>query len=306
MRLHTALLLSLALCVGACGGAPDESGDWGLDESALTSANGLSTNGLSTNGLSTNGLSTNGLSTNGLSTNGLSTNGFSAWFTANPASYSNMVMNYVVRCAMSGSQSLTYTVGGITYTWKGNLGLAPKWSSGQPASAVEKELVSACLAAHANKFGFEVAVSVRGHLESGAAIAVSPSEATTYSADEGCYWGNLFDGSGVWSAYSSASPLNNSAKSSARACAVNAGHPGSCAPIVTTGSTCDARCTAGTLPFSFTSCSVQANTRTYRAISVRISPAIVQTCGDGGCGPGETCYSSTTGLGCQQDCGKCP
>src|SRR4051812_38403252 len=66
-------------------------------------------NGLSTNGLSTNGLSTNGLSTNGLSANGLSTHGFNLWWDSNAASVSELVMRYVVHCAVPAGQSRTFT-----------------------------------------------------------------------------------------------------------------------------------------------------------------------------------------------------
>ena len=304
----------LALVLAACGGAPDDSGALVLDESALTSRNGLSTNGLSTNGLSTNGLSTNGLSTNGLSTNGLSTNGLSTsgfitWFTTQSGgiAYTNMVMTYVVRCALNSGESLSYTTGGITYTWTGNLGLAPTWASGQPIPVVEQRLVSACLAAHANKFGVEVAISVRGFFKDGVTqIPVGTDEVETYTVKEGCFFGNLFSGAGIFSAYEN-STLSLGANSSYRACAFSNGGVGLCPNLPSTGKLCSSIChqlSGSSNTGIWNTCTW--NGVAYPAITTRILPSSVNTCGSGSCHATETCYDNNTGYGCQTDCGKCP
>ena len=269
----------LVLCA-ACGGEPVSLKDGPLPGRALQTDNGLSTNGLSTNGLSTNG--------------------FSAWFTADPA-YSAMVMKYLVRCAAPAGTNLTFSAGGATYTWPGELGLAPLWATGLPIGVAEQQLISACLAAHTNKYGAQVSISVRGHFASGLAIPVTPTEATTYTNDEGCYFGNLFDGTGVFSAYSRSSPLVDQSQSSLRACALNAGQYGSCPPLQTTYYSCQSLCTGSGLEvtnaFTFTSC--KWNGLNYKPLSVRLRNADIATCGDGICAASESCST------CAADCGTC-
>ena len=90
-------------------------------------------NGLAFNGLAFNGLAFNGLAFNGLAFNGLSTEAFTTWFGSDPA-MSDMLMKYIVACAVPAGQSRTYRHGGKGYTWQGWLGLAPDWASGSPAT----------------------------------------------------------------------------------------------------------------------------------------------------------------------------
>ncbi|MGZ3457508.1 MAG: hypothetical protein ACXU86_03280, partial [Archangium sp.] len=120
-------------------------------------------NGLSFNGLAFNGLAFNGLAFNGLSFNGLSNSAFNSWFQSNP-SLASQVMKYVVACAVPQGQTRTYTnpASQITYTWTGLFGLAPAWANGSPASVAEQQLVSGCLAAHANEYGVHINISVMG------------------------------------------------------------------------------------------------------------------------------------------------
>src|SRR5512143_114790 len=120
-------------------------------------------NGLSLNGLSLNGLSLNGLSLNGLSLNGLSTTDFSNWFNSDPAG-NEQLMRYIVLCAVPEGESRSFRnpTTGVLYTWSGWMGLAPSWSSGAPATVVEQQIVSACLAAHANNYGVHVPISLLG------------------------------------------------------------------------------------------------------------------------------------------------
>ena len=287
----TALACTLTL-VAACGGAPAPSDHRILDKAILSSANGMSTNGMSTNGMSTNGLSTNGLSTGGLSTPA-----FATWFLLDP-SFASTVMAYVARCAMPAGKTLSYTVGGFTYGWVGVLGLAPTWSAGLPMPVAEQQLVSACLAAHANKYGVHVNISVRGYGADRTPIPVSAAEATSYPNDEGCFFGNLFDHTGVLSAYSYNSPMVNRGITSLRVCAVNDGHLGECAPMTTTGYSCQDLCTGGS-PGTLAYQTCTWGGVAYRPISVRLADAQIATCGDGICAPSESCSS------CAVDCGAC-
>ncbi len=171
--------LCLWASASGCGSAEPLTQPQALDSASqeLDSNNGLSANGLSYNGLSANGLSYNGLSANGLSYKGLSTLAFTQWFTRNPA-LADMVMTYVVRCAVPPGQTRSYmnSQTGKTYTWTGELGLAPDWANGYPASYNEQQVITACLLAHVNRYGRHVTISIQGLSAWGSAIPVTPSE----------------------------------------------------------------------------------------------------------------------------------
>ncbi|WP_164012723.1 hypothetical protein [Pyxidicoccus trucidator] len=306
-------LVPMLLCVAAIGCGPAEPGmdlegeslgthaDGLLSQNGL-STNGLSTNGLSTNGLSTNGLSTNGLSTNGLSTNGLSTNGFSTWFGADPAR-SDEVMRYMARCALASGQSLTYTHAGTTYTWTGVLGLAPGWAGGATATLLEQQVVSGCLAAHVNKYGVHLNISVLGRDALGAVIPTDTGELTTYNQPEAVFFGNLFNGEGLFAA-NDADYLSYD-QSTVRACGLSswAGDP-DCAVVIGHVGSARTYCQLDTSRTYYTKCTY--NGKAYRPITTRIRTQDIYHCGDGTCQLSESCGTSTTAASCQSDCGVCP
>ena len=309
-------LAATAPLAAACGGGGEKAFSHPpLDPSTLDLMGVVGTNGMSTNGMSTNGMSTNGMSTNGMSTNGMSTNGLTAqtlstplfglWFALAP-DFASMVMSYVVKGAYADGTSLDYSTGGATYSWPGELGLAPAWSAGGPIPLKEQQLVSACLAAHTNKFGVHVEISVRGHRPDGSLIPMTAAELSSYTTDEGCFFGNLFDGTGVFSAWSSNSPLAKVGQTSLRACAADNGQPGSCWPMVSTGKTCQAICSTTTTDlnkyWAFKTCSW--NGKSWPVLSVRLTPAEVASCGDGICQDSESCYSLSAKTGCRE-CGTC-
>ncbi|NVJ06880.1 hypothetical protein HUW63_16720 [Myxococcus sp. AM001] len=314
-------LLSLALGFGggACGPAEPEGDTRTLSEARTAAESG---NGLSTNGLSTNGLSTNGLSTNGLSTNGLSTEGFSNWFNQDPPQ-ADEIMRYIIRCAAKENQQRKYThpATGVKYTWEGGLGLAHNWATGAPATPQEEEIVSACLAAHANKFGLSVAISVLGRNARGSALSYTEQELSTFSEREACFFGNLFDGTGVFAATDRGYLRED--ESSVRACGL-ASNPaqGDCLPIIHTG-TCESLCqraTTDALPFEwdagkknpptngetpyYETCTY--NGRAFLPLTTRLRPRDIHRCGDGVCQFTERCGSGVAAGSCQADCGPCP
>ncbi|QSQ20335.1 hypothetical protein JY651_34475 [Pyxidicoccus parkwayensis] len=300
-------LVSVALGLGGGGCGPSDLPDASPEEVlGVVRAEEQTDNGLSTNGLSTNGLSTNGLSTNGLSTNGLSTNGFKNWFNQDPAT-ADAVMEYIVRCALPAGQTRTFTstVTGVTYTWPGALGLAPGWTNGSAASTLEQEVVSACLAAHANKYGVHIPISVLGRTAQGAAIPYTSSELTTFSEKEACFFGNLFDGSGIYAANDGG--YLTAKESTARACGLTSSPTTSeCPPIVHVGA-CSTLCDRAysgkdTLPY-YTTCTY--NGHAYQAITTRIRPQEIYKCGDGTCQLTEHCGTGTTYDSCKSDCGTC-
>ncbi|MFY0569748.1 hypothetical protein ACN28E_38790 [Archangium lansingense] len=265
-------------------------------------ANGLSTNGLSTNGLSTNGLSTNGLSTNGLSTNGVNTAAFATWFQQD-RELNDTLMQYVVRCGVPNGQSVSYTDPSTaqSYTWQGLLGLTPGWVGGAPVTQAEQQVMTACLAAHVNKYEMSVPLSVLGRNTVGEEIEYSQQELETYSRTEGCFFGNLFTGEGFFVGREGS--VLEDAESSLRACALMPNTTKSeCDPVAYVG-TCESLCTReGTQPY-YTSCTL--NGHTYLPITTRLMPEQVYRCGDGVCQWTEQCGSGTTRDSCAADCGTC-
>ncbi|WP_395829140.1 hypothetical protein [Archangium violaceum] len=309
------LLAGLAtFSLGCATGLPEsEKVLTGTTAGTLAAANGMTSNGLATNGLATNGLATNGLATNGLATNGLATNGlssasFSTWFNSNPAGYSDMVMKYVVACAYSEGQSLSYSDGVTTFTWYGRLGLAPGWASGSPATVSEQQLISACLAVHVNKFGAHVDISVRGQNALGTSIPVTTTESSTFSEREAAFFGNLFTGEGIY-ACNDRGTLTPS-ESSLRACGLSSQNSGTsieCPPIQHTGQ-CSTLCTFDKLKGYYTSCTL--NRKSFLALTTRLKPSDIYKCGDGTCQISESCDSTKTLTGtaynnCNADCGVC-
>ncbi|MDC0710423.1 hypothetical protein POL68_18240 [Stigmatella sp. ncwal1] len=262
-----------------------------------------SPNGLSVNGLSVNGLSVNGLSVNGLSVNGLSTQAFRDWFNLAP-SLNEVTMRYVVRCAMSESESLSWSNPHTSeqYTWKGQLALAPGWSAGLPPSLTEQQAITACLAAHANKFGLHIAISVLGRDALGLPIPFTNRELTTYSEREACFFGNLFTDEGIHAANDRPELLEG--ESTSRACGLSSNGEGSaCAPISHEGA-CEEFCTLDSTRTYYTHCTF--NGVTYRPLTTRILPADLYRCGDGVCQHTESCGTGRTVDNCAADCGACP
>ena len=264
------------------------------------------TNGLSFNGLSFNGLSFNGLSTNGLSFNGLNSAAFHSWFQEQP-DLRDTLMSYLIQCAVPSGQTRTYTnhKTGVTYTWKGNLGLAPDWASGKPATVKEQQVVSGCLAAHGNKYGVHLPISVLGRDAKGVAIPYTSSELSTFSEREGCFFGNLFNSNEGLYAISDGPPLAEE-ESTARGCALSTVKNDTsqeCLPLIRIGTSCDKLCIPDASKKFYTSCTY--NGITYQPITTRIRPQEIYRCGDGTCQLTEKCGTGTTAESCRSDCGVC-
>ncbi|MBZ4418378.1 hypothetical protein [Myxococcus sp. RHSTA-1-4] len=265
-----------------------------------------SDNGLSFNGLSFNGLSFNGLSFNGLSFNGMSTSAFNTWFQADPA-LADAVMRYVVRCAAPAGETRSYVSPstGQQYTWAGGLGLAPSWASGAIATELEQQVVSSCLAAHANRLGQTVSISVLGRNAAGTPLSYTAEELTSHSRRESCFFGNLFTGQGLFVG-ADREPLGPS-ESTSRACGAllyegtEAKAP--CAPLMYTAS-CDSLCQLDATGNFYTSCTYNGVTW-HRPLTTRLRTGDVNKCGDGKCQATERCGTSNRYDSCGLDC-PCP
>jgi hypothetical protein len=299
------LCLALVVLVG-CLDAGDQLTSTGED---LTSQNGLSLNGLSLNGLSLNGLSLNGTSLNGLSLNGLdlglATTQFATWFHADPVN-SAIQVGYIAKCAKATGQNLTWTdpATGTPYSWPGELGLAPLWTD-RAMTVTEQQVMSACMVAHANKYGVHVSIAVEGRTASGSEIPRATNELLTYPIREAGWFGNTTNGEGVFVCLDHTPWLP--AFSSPRACALDVAPVGAtspaCPPIVFTGA-CISICTPDITKTYYTSC--KWNNKTYVPLVTRFQASSVYSCGDGVCEISEHCGSGATASSCKADCGVCP
>jgi hypothetical protein len=303
-------MLGSAVLIGAgCGGAElpeSESPSLSQTTQAIEDPNGLATNGLATNGLATNGLATNGLATNGLATNGA----FADWLNEDPEVRAEL-MKYVIACAVPAGAVRTYTnmATGVTYTWPGQLGLAPLWAMGHPSREVEEQLVSACLAAHANPYGWHVNFSLLGRNALGAPIPFTRQELSQYDVREACFFGNLFRDQGLF-AGNDRNRLN-SHESTVRGCGLSrtlVGTNPECEPIRRIGSCERSICTLDPSGLYYMQCRYHGIT--YRPLTTRIQSSDINVCGDGVCQPTEHCGSGNgrarTPDNCGVDCGPCP
>jgi len=293
--------LTLAACGPGAGTPLTTAGEkeFGDAVQALTSNNGMSVNGMSVNGMSVNGMSVNGLTSAALTTKE-----FKNWFNLLPP-LNDVVMKYVVLCAApSGSTYSFYSsTAKKTYTWYGNLGVAPGWVSGHAITSAEEQLVSACLAAHVNKFLLQIPIAIEGKAANGTSLPVLSGELAGYDVRESCFFGNLFNGDGIYAGIDHADW--GSRWSSPRACAfayASIGTDQDCPPIRIAG-VCSQICTPAADGLSYDSCSYGG--KTFKALATRIASTSRSYCGDGRCDPQERCGSGTSWNSCAPDCGTC-
>ncbi len=297
MKATEVLGVMLLVLAGGCGpvdepvnpsGAPVHTAAQTLEED----------NGLAYNGLAFNGLAFNGLAFNGLAFNGLSSASFSSWFQQHPAE-SNLFMKYLVHCSVPAGQTRTYSDGTVTYVWNGGLGLAPAWSNGSPATLEEQQVVSACLGALVNKYGRTVQLSLLGTNALGQSIPTTASERAHFTTREGCFFGNLFNGEGLF--VGNDQGLLPPEQSSLRACALSSGN--ACPPLLHVGN-CHARCRHDSTGSYFAQCTY--NGVTYHPLTTRLRPQEISMCGDGICQqPNESCGTGNRADSCKRDCGSC-
>jgi len=255
-------------------------------------------------GIGVNGMPPNLLGVTGLNPTSLNDDHFKRWFAVDPRE-ANLLMKYLVKCSLPLGLGIDFEYGGITYTWAGRLGMAPHWAAGEPIPEDEQQLVSACLGAHANRYGAHVPISLLGEYADGRAIPVSEDELSTYPVTEGCFFGNLFRKDGVFSASDRPLALADD-ESSIRACAMpdrtGSGASSMCAPIQYAGN-CRDLCQPDPTNMYYLNCTV--NGKTYRALSTRIRQDAQYTCGDGVCQVTESCGTGSSWNDCGLDCGPC-
>jgi hypothetical protein len=227
----TGLSFTVALLLSGCIGSPGSQeipeGEVGVARSELLTMNALTMNALTMNALSPSNLG---------AIQAPSTTG----------DLSRLLLKYTVSCAFDATQSFdfTWTDGSNVVhndTYWGSLGLARSWST-KPLLTSRQQWVSACLISRVNWYGISVPLSARGGTSG--LNATDPAELSTYSMEEGAFWGNLFAVSPY--AYSCDSSRNDSySRSSLRECA--AGHVDSGSNLVNCGmihrvGSCDTYC----------------------------------------------------------------
>jgi hypothetical protein len=100
-------------------------------------------------------------------------------------------LTYLVRRALPEDIALYAQQETERFTFRGSMGLAPRWLS-EAMTPSEERWVSACLLAHVNYFGKHVLVSMRATPPPVPALEVSNDEQQTFSIFEGGFFGNLF------------------------------------------------------------------------------------------------------------------
>ena len=251
-----------------------------------------------------NGMPPNLLGINGLRPNSLTDDHFKKWFATDPKT-ADTLMKYLVKCSLPLGLGMTFEYGGISYFWPGYLGLAPHWANGESIPENEQQLVSACLGAHANRYGAHVPISVLGRDSEGVPLAVSADELSSFPVTEGCFFGNAFRKDGVFSA--SDRPMALTAdESSLRACALpdrtGSGASSMCAPIQYAGN-CRDLCQPDPTNTYYVSCTVGG--KTYLPLTTRVQRNVEYTCGDGICQVTESCGTGSIWNNCALDCGPC-
>ena len=194
------LLVTLALagCVTDVG----EDVDTSTIEQELAASNRLASNRLASNRLASNRLASNSLGAAALTSGAL----------INTAD-GREVFSYIVACALPTGKSVTVKdSNNVSYTFPGEIGLAPTWQTSTPTVS-QRRWVTACLLARTNYYGVSVQLSMRGNHP---ALATSTTEVSTYRNAEGAFYGDLFNPNGqtwfacgtrAWSSSLVADPL---------------------------------------------------------------------------------------------------
>lgn len=176
----------LATLTAVMGCTPDPSANGGAGEDTTTTPI-TSTNGLTMiNGLTlSNGLnSLNGLTmTNGLGSVAGVANGVGLMTSAS----GRTTLAYLVRCALPAGRAIVKKdQNNISYSFAGQIGVAPEWETGACNSTCMEE-VSACMLAHVNTTGQHIAIWLDGD-----SPAIGWGQNSRFPFQEGSFFGNLF------------------------------------------------------------------------------------------------------------------
>ena len=178
MNKHVLMLMFCTLAVGCVEGAgafPDEKEVEVINVPKITS-NALTPTQLWNSSLVSGSLTTTNLQTMAATADGRAT------------------LHYAIACALDDHQSVSVNVGGTVYTYEGFLDIAGTWTT-TALSSDQQQQVSACILALVNLTGTAMDVSLRS-----GSLGLDSGETTTYSVEEGAFWGNMFLGGSSWAA----------------------------------------------------------------------------------------------------------
>ena len=179
------------LCAVATAGCLTQGADGDEDavdsvQEGVETSNALTNNALTNNALTNNALTNNALTNNALTNNSLNTGAINASLSDPNA---RAVLKYIVSCALPRTGQVDFTVDAVSYTYEGELGLAPQWANTGVCNTACQELVSACVMSRVDYLGEKVLISLRGKTP---ALDASGSEQAAYNVAEGAYYGNIF------------------------------------------------------------------------------------------------------------------
>lgn len=160
------LLFSLIAMTGACVDQPEDNSDVTITDTPRLAVNGMLPSQMQYTNLDQAPLTSTAI-------------GYLA-----ATSDGRAFLNYLVGCALDGTQSITAN----GYTFTGSVGLVTAWPT-RSITLSERRWVSACIIARTNYIGTSQQVSIRGPHP---ALAVSSDSG--YNKEEGAYYGDVFSG----------------------------------------------------------------------------------------------------------------
>jgi hypothetical protein len=177
-------IAAASLTLAGCSSAPEEVGEQlGTAQEDAITLNAITLNAITLNAITLNAITLNAITLNAITLNAITLNGLKDPTTRE-------VFTYVVSCALPASTTLEIPVDGTTYSFPGQLGLAPEW--GEPGGHCDEmcqQWVSACVLARVDYLGVPRPISVRGD---NPGLAVTPAEEAAYPEREAAYYGNIF------------------------------------------------------------------------------------------------------------------
>ena len=171
----------VALAASCEGGRAIEEHQQPIIASNIIASNIIASNAISSNAIASNAIASNALAGSFLppdddaQTLGVVTRSEVVIGLQDPDA--QMLMKYLVNCALSPEQELQWTSHFTpfpTARWRGALGLCPQWLTGAPSQQCLQR-VSGCLLARNNAFGISVPISLRGDLDGTNAIPLAPA-----------------------------------------------------------------------------------------------------------------------------------
>ncbi|WP_437855059.1 hypothetical protein [Sorangium sp. So ce363] len=150
--------------------------------------NAMTANAMTANAMTANAMTANALVSSALTANALVADALTRDALRDPES--RELLSFIVSCALPEDARLNVKIDGVSYSFDGDLGLAPEWGSKRGSCDEDcQEWVSACLLARVNYRGEHVMISLRGKHE---ALSSTKRERASYDIPEATYFGNVF------------------------------------------------------------------------------------------------------------------